>query len=547
MYAYQLSVLSKAEIEVMLINHFSSLCHSVDKKVAWHSCGIRSVHNEQESFLLDFLILCHDFYLMLAKHLDPESKCIAQEIPNLVILFLLDNIKISTSARRAFGLLKERTWWDILVELLAYRLQQKAVERGESGRRGSLVTPDDSLNDTQCSAYGVMLKFCREIVPALANKKLANKQVSAICEEFDAGKYDKKKVDIIEDLLTQLDSRIKASYPVIFLQEKSENTPNVAQQLYDYFLPKMHVVDHARLYTELKLRFNYIRSAKPSKGVLVFISDIMQDRTEWSLVYPQLQAEYDILIFDLPGVGLTHANGKFYSVEEIALHLQQLLQKLKITSPQIIGHGFGGCIAFELYKRCITSGCKLTLLNVPFEPLSTHAVEIYTKLFELRTADLHIAANNSAFLQTYIGFFYVGIEKFLSKLESQAIAPARLSKIDLHYQLEAYITYVKSNKMNTTLRYLDRNDNVLCLHSSENALLSETKCQPEFDIFCMRETLPHVGHGVLDEAPAMVAEKIVQHLSAQNVTCSTIRKTRSEPSLKPSTNVMPGRRSTADF
>lgn len=513
MYAYRRNLLTEEEIENLLVSRFKAICKMVNNNVHWYRRGIYKLHNEQNHFLVDFLTQCHDMYLMLAKHVDPQSKCIAQEIPGLLTTFIQEKITIDFYEQKGFDLLKGRTWWRILTEKLASSIQTLALDRGESGKRGIPLTKEDALIDSTCNAYGVMLKFCQDIVPTLANPTKQIKVIPAIGTEFEEGKSDAKKVAAVDNILQQLSEKIEKNYPNILLQSTQVEWPEPQKKLYMNFLPKMKIVGNVHSCTNLKLRFDYIPCKHHSKGTMVFISDLLHDRTEWSLVYPEFYDEYDVFIFDLPGVGLTTDVGHCFSVEEIVTHLHHLLLQLRITSPHIVGHGFGGCIAAELYKRYMTKYNKLILLNVPLFTLPENCVQAYEQLIKSLAVGLKDGANKEAFILTYIALFYVKSQQMHSVLTDKDIFLPDVNEEDLSHQLNAYIGYCSSSKAISLLQYLNSN-NVLSINSSNDNLLGNEVCQVPVDISCMRVTLHDVGHGILDEAPKFVISSIKDHLGA---------------------------------
>lgn len=529
MYAYRRNLLTKEEIEKLLVARFKAICTMVDKNVHWYKKGIDHLHNEQNHFLSNFLTECHDLYLMLVRHLDPQSKCIAQEIPGLLSTFIQEKITIEFYEKSGFRLLKNRTWWRILIEKLTTSIQTLAIERGESGKRGVPITREDALTDSVCSAYGVILKFCQDIVPTLVNPTKKINAIPAIGAEFEEGKYESKKVAAIDDVLQQLSAKIENNYPNILLQESQIEWAEPKKKLYMNFLPKMQVVGSVYTCTNLKLRFDYIPCKQHSKGTMVFISDMWHDRTEWSLVYPEFFDEYDVFIFDMPGVGLTADAGQYFSVEDIVTHLHRLLLQLRISSPHVVGHGFGGCVAAELYKRYMTQYNKLILLNMPLFELPEDCVQAYHKLIEHLTKNLKDGANKEAFILSYIALFYFKSEQMYSVLIENDISLPDVKIRGLCNQLKAYRDYCSSSKAINLLRYLNSN-NILNIRSSDDNILGDTVCQVPVDINCMRVTLPDVGHGVLDETPDFVIKAIKDHL---DVSCSNqpIKRAYTESNL----------------
>ncbi len=71
-----------------------------------------------------------------------------------------------------------------------------------------------------------------------------------------------------------------------------------------------------------------------------------------------------VIMIDLPGFGASQVPPFEYSIYDYALLINELLQKLKVTNPIIIGHSFGGKIA--LLYASIYEVDKLIILASPY-------------------------------------------------------------------------------------------------------------------------------------------------------------------------------------
>ena len=72
-----------------------------------------------------------------------------------------------------------------------------------------------------------------------------------------------------------------------------------------------------------------------------------------------------IIILDLPGFGESMEPDKIWTIDDYAAALKELLDKLNVTNPIIIGHSFGGKIGL-LYATKYDV-CKLVCLASPYK------------------------------------------------------------------------------------------------------------------------------------------------------------------------------------
>lgn len=95
------------------------------------------------------------------------------------------------------------------------------------------------------------------------------------------------------------------------------------------------------------VKIHYYRTATPGKP-LVLVHGITDDGGCWTRVAHELSAEYDVVMIDLRGHGLSDAPETGYSVDTMAEDVAALITQLKLDKPLVLGHSLGGIITLTL-------------------------------------------------------------------------------------------------------------------------------------------------------------------------------------------------------
>ncbi len=128
-------------------------------------------------------------------------------------------------------------------------------------------------------------------------------------------------------------------------------------------------------------KINYIFYDNKSKTNLVFLHGWGQNIEMMMGVAKPFCKKYNVLILDLPGFGESNEPTEVWSVYDYANMLDELLKKLNIKNPILIGHSFGGkvslCYAIKYNPK------KIVLLASPFKKKITKEtlkVKIYKSI-----------------------------------------------------------------------------------------------------------------------------------------------------------------------
>jgi pimeloyl-ACP methyl ester carboxylesterase len=94
-------------------------------------------------------------------------------------------------------------------------------------------------------------------------------------------------------------------------------------------------------------RLHYYRSGG-SKPPFVLLHGITDDGLCWSPVAEVLSGEYDVIMVDLRGHGMSEAPDEGYDLVTMAIELSSLITDLGLENPVVIGHSLGAVTALTL-------------------------------------------------------------------------------------------------------------------------------------------------------------------------------------------------------
>lgn len=109
---------------------------------------------------------------------------------------------------------------------------------------------------------------------------------------------------------------------------------------------------------------NYIQYGNKNGKDVVLLHGWGQNIEMMNPIGKGLESDYYITVIDLPGFGSSSEPTYAYTIYDYYEIVSELLSKLKIDNPVMIGHSFGGRVAIVYAAKKKVS--KLVLLSVPF-------------------------------------------------------------------------------------------------------------------------------------------------------------------------------------
>jgi pimeloyl-ACP methyl ester carboxylesterase len=98
-----------------------------------------------------------------------------------------------------------------------------------------------------------------------------------------------------------------------------------------------------------KARIHYSDQGKGP--VVVLLHGFMESTAMWKNLISELQSNYRIIAIDLPGHGKSECLGYVHTMEDMADAVWEVLRKLKIRKPIILGHSMGGYVGLAYIDR----------------------------------------------------------------------------------------------------------------------------------------------------------------------------------------------------
>ena len=127
------------------------------------------------------------------------------------------------------------------------------------------------------------------------------------------------------------------------------------------------------------INVNYIRYGKKSKDTVVLLHGWGQNIEMMKPIGDAIQNNYDVIIIDLPGHGKSDEPKYAWNVDDYVECVKQLLDKLEVKNPTLIGHSFGGKTSLLYASKYKVK--KLILFGSPYKKEITQ-LSLKTKILK---------------------------------------------------------------------------------------------------------------------------------------------------------------------
>ncbi len=114
-----------------------------------------------------------------------------------------------------------------------------------------------------------------------------------------------------------------------------------------------------------QVRIQYYRTGD-EKPPVVFLHGLADNGLCWSRLALYLEPDYDVVLVDLRGHGLSEAPEMGYSLADHALDVVTLIEELQLVDPVLIGHSLGADIAANIAAEYPDRVSKLILEDPPW-------------------------------------------------------------------------------------------------------------------------------------------------------------------------------------
>jgi pimeloyl-ACP methyl ester carboxylesterase len=113
---------------------------------------------------------------------------------------------------------------------------------------------------------------------------------------------------------------------------------------------------------------------------VVLIHGLGSSGADWAFQVPALEAEYRVLLPDLPGCGYSAGLAAGYTIADLAAALWRWLDDLGIERPNLVGFSMGGAVGLEMALQRPAAVARLALIN----SLASYRVDHWTKWCKAR-------------------------------------------------------------------------------------------------------------------------------------------------------------------
>ena len=96
---------------------------------------------------------------------------------------------------------------------------------------------------------------------------------------------------------------------------------------------------------------NYLDYGNKKKDAIVLLHGWGQNIEMMQMLGEPFKNEYRIIIVDFPGFGLSPEPKRVMDVNDYTILIEELLKKLKVKNPILIGHSFGGRVSVKFASR----------------------------------------------------------------------------------------------------------------------------------------------------------------------------------------------------
>jgi len=131
--------------------------------------------------------------------------------------------------------------------------------------------------------------------------------------------------------------------------------------------------------TFIEVKGNQLRYFQKGTGKdILFVHGTPGSIEDWAELMDSLSANYRVTAFDRPGHGFSSPDNYDYHIEENAAIVEELIKRLNLKNPLIVGHSYGGSTAANLAANHRLQECELIIIDSPL--YSTTVDPIYRPL-----------------------------------------------------------------------------------------------------------------------------------------------------------------------
>jgi len=248
------------------------------------------------------------------------------------------------------------------------------------------------------------------------------------------------------------------------------------------------------LVDNLKLIY-YQKENKDNPETILILHGWRSSFNSWQRVFENLSSFFSVVFLEMPGFGQSETPPFSFDLEDYVRVVNSFCDKKGLNNFYLIGHSFGGAVAFLFTISFPTKVKKLILCSPAI--LRSHSKNIKQRFFNFLSKILNKIFNHRIpFLFKKIFYRLMGNYDYFSLNQTMKETFKKIIKRDLRDKLHLLKT--------PTLILWGEKDKVLSL--SQAFFIKEKIRDSKLEI------LPSVGHALSLESPDLLSEKIILFL-----------------------------------
>lgn len=243
---------------------------------------------------------------------------------------------------------------------------------------------------------------------------------------------------------------------------------------------------------------------------LVLITGFNCNSSLWNSILPELQKHFQVLIFDNRGSGQSDSPDISYSIEMMAQDALELIERLKLKKPHVLGHSMGGCIAQMLAYHHPHRFERFAISNslIKFNPVSTQFQRFMLNLREEKVSPRLCLEGMLPWI--FSSDFLQNPQNIQETIETSLQDPYPQSFIGFKRQLEALLGFDSTSwyhQIENPTLIINGMEDILCPYDSEKL----AKGIPGAKLI----SFPRMGHLPMIEEPEEFCNFIIHFFKMQ--------------------------------
>lgn len=268
-----------------------------------------------------------------------------------------------------------------------------------------------------------------------------------------------------------------------------------------------------------------------SGKLLILLHGLFEFWYSWRHQLPYLSRHFKVVVPDLRGYNDSDKPRNGYDLDTLSSDICALIRTLGYEKAHVVGHDWGGTIAWHLARRFPANVDKLAVLSTPqrWQAVLTHGLSHSWEhlqrnwhLLALQTPGLPqwLIKDNLSPLLTYLfqqqavrksAFTQANRDLYQAALQKPGVIPAVLQHVRHCFSLNDWLNSWLSP---SRLSLGSLAPPTLVMWGEEDTLVPTTGILPQSlpDATCIKRSIPDCGHWIQQEAPNSVNRELMQFL-----------------------------------